>query len=94
MSKLDNYKNMKDSFETGYENISDKELVHLHKTTDSMTKRQDISLEMTRRLKQSIEEFNTDSSKQSKVIIKLTKWIIILTIAMLLMVGVQILLIF
>ena len=82
MSKPDEYKKVNDSDETGFEAISDKGLVHRHKTTANEYGRQDISLEMTRRLKQEIEEFNINSSKQSEAMIKLTKWIMWLTIGL------------
>lgn len=72
MSKSDEYKNIKDSFETGFEAISNKELVHKHKTTPNKYGRQDISLEMNRRLIDEIAEFNEKSSKQTKRIIELT----------------------
>ena len=82
MSKPDEYKNIGDSFETSFEIISDKELIHQHRTTANEYKRQDISLEITRRLKQEIEEFNKTSTKQSNVMIRLTRWITGLTIAL------------
>ena len=94
MSKPDQYKDIKDQFETGFENISDKELIHRHKSIDNEGGRQDISLEMNRRLKQEIEEFNINSSKQSEVMIRLTKWIAMLTIAMLMIGIIQIILFF
>ncbi|GEM_PF-5837802 len=94
MSKPDKYKDITDHFETGFEFISDKELVHRHKSTNNEYGRQDISLEMNRRLKQEIEEFNLNSSKQSEVMIKLTKWIAFLTIAMLVLGAFQIVLFF
>ena len=94
MSKPDRYKEIKDQFETGFENISDKELVHRHKSTDNEYGRQDISLEMNRRLKQEIEDFNINSSKQSEIMIRLTKYIAGLTIAMLILGVIQIVLFF
>lgn len=94
MSKPDEYKSIGDSFETGFEKVSDKELVHRHKSIDNEYGRQDISLEMNRRLKQEIEEFNVNSSKQSEVMIRLTKWIAVLTIAMLIIGTIQIILFF
>jgi len=85
MSKKDNYKNINDSFETGFEEVSDKELSHKFnnsypgippKFNDpkfyTEMERQKISLEMTRRLKASIDNFNERSSKQTKWIIRLT----------------------
>ena len=80
MSKPDNYKNINDSFETGFENIGNKELVHRNKGLNSDYGRQDISLEMNRRLIDEIEKFNKNSSKQSEIMIKLTWGIIGLTI--------------
>ena len=74
--------------------ISDKELIHRHKTTANEYERQDISLEMTRRLKQEFEELILNSSKQSEVMIRLTKRIAILTIVMLTIGIIQIILFF
>ncbi|MBI5798069.1 hypothetical protein HZA98_04160 [Candidatus Woesearchaeota archaeon] len=82
MSKTDEYKGISDSFETGFETYSDKELVHKYKSTNNECGRQDIALEMSRRLKQEVEEFNVGSSKQSEVMINLTRWIMWLTIVM------------
>ena len=80
MSKPDEYKKIDDHYETSFETHSDKELVHRHKNTANEYGRQDISLEMSRRLKQEIEDFNLNSSKQSEVMINLTRWIIWLTV--------------
>ncbi len=82
MSEPDNYKNIKDHFSTGFENISNKELVHKTKRSDNSLERQEISLEMNRRLIDEIAEFNNNSSQQSRVMIKFTKVIIGLTIVM------------
>lgn len=95
MTIRDTYKKIDDSFETGFENISDKELSHIFnnaypgippKFRDpkyyTEMERQKISLEMTRRLKQEIQDFNMNSSKQSKVMIGLTWVIVILTIVL------------
>ncbi len=90
MAIKDNYKKIDDSFETGFENKSNKEIVHIHRSTTNGYLREDISLEMNRRLIDEIEEFNKSSSKQTKKIINLTKWIIGLTIAMIFGVGFQI----
>ncbi len=75
MSKQDEYKKFDDQHETGFEIDSDKALVHRFRTTDNTHMRQDISLEMNRRLKQEIEEFNQGSLKQSRIMVNLTKWI-------------------
>jgi hypothetical protein len=90
MAIKDNYKNIDDSFATGFENNSHKELVYRHKTLDNQLGRQDIRLEMNRRLITEIEDFNKSSSKQTREMINLTKWIIGLTIVMLFGLGIQI----
>ncbi len=58
MAIKDNYKKIDDSFETGFENKSNKEIVHIHRSTTNGYLREDISLEMNRRLIDEIEEFN------------------------------------
>lgn len=96
MAIKDNYKKIDDSFTTGFENISDKEMSHDFNNSYpgvppkfsnpklyAEIKRQKISLEMTRRLKQEVQDFNINSSKQTEKVIKLTKWITWLTVAML-----------
>lgn len=83
MSKPDNYKNINDSFETGFENISNKELVYQNTRTSNEFKRQDIALEMNRRLIDEIREFNENSSRQTNLLIWLTIGVIGLTIVML-----------
>lgn len=83
MAISDEYKNIDDSFKTGFETRSNKELVHIHKTTDNEYGRQDISLEMNRRLIDEIQEFNKKSSKH-------TKWIIWLTMILGLLALIQI----
>ena len=82
MVKPDNYKNIDDSFETGFENIGNKELIHRLKTLRPISETESIKAEITRRLIDGIAEFNDNSSQQSKRIIKLTEWIIGLTFAM------------
>lgn len=94
MSKPDNHKNIKDSFETEYENVSNKELVYRMKNMNSIFETDTIKLEMNRRLIDEIFEFNKNSSEQNEVIISLTKWLKWLTIAMLIAVIVQIILFF
>ena len=90
MSKPDNYKNINDSFETGFENNSNKELVHRFKRIDNEYGRQDILVEMNRRLIDEIVDFNNSSSKQTNVMIKLTWFIAFLTIAILILGAIQI----
>lgn len=94
MSKPDNFKAIKDSFETGFENVSSKEMIHRLNNHSGSTPQDVIKTEMTRRLIDEIEEFNINSSKQSEVMIKLTRWIAVLTIAMLIIGIIQIILFF
>ena len=96
MTIKDNYKDINDSFETGFENQSNKELVHRHKVaypmrigfddkfseTYSKIERENIALEMNRRLIDEIGEFDKSSAEQTKKMINLTKWIMWLTIAL------------
>jgi len=72
MSKPDNYKNIKDSFETGYENVSNKELIYRLKGVPPMSEQERIKAELTRRLIDEIDNFNKVSQKYSKKIIGLT----------------------
>ena len=74
MAIRDNYKNIDDSFSTGYENISNKELIHKHGQLPGgmLVQRENIVLEMNRRLIDEIGEFNETSSRQTKWIIRLT----------------------
>ena len=90
MSKPDTYKERGDQHDTGFEDYSDKELVHRFRTNGNEQMRQDLSLEMNRRLKQEIEEFSTGSSKQSKIMIRLTWLIAGLTIVMLILGIIQV----
>lgn len=94
MSKPDNFKAIKDSFETSFENVSSKEMIHRLNTHSGSTPQDVIKTEMTRRLIDEIEAFNKSSSKQSEVMIKLTRWIAVLTIAMLIIGIIQIILFF
>jgi len=82
MSKQDKYKNIKDSFSTGFEIVSNKELVHRLKILRPISETESIKAEITRRLIDEISEFNKKSFKQSKMMIGLTKWIVVLTIVM------------
>jgi hypothetical protein len=68
----DNYEKIDDSFETGYENISNKELVHRMGNIMSIKETDKIKVEMDRRLIEAIKRFNEKSSKQTKWIIRLT----------------------
>lgn len=68
----DNFKKIDDSFETGFENISNKELVHRLKTLRPISETESIKAEITRRLIDEISEFNNKSSKYSKRIMWLT----------------------
>ena len=91
MAVKDNYKNINDSFSTGFENDSNKELVHRYGTINlSPYTKEKIALEMNRRLIDEITEFNQKSSKQADEMIRLTEWIRGLTIVMLIGAVVQI----
>jgi len=68
------YEIIKDESKTGFEKITDKGLVNFSSTDVRDGDR--IVTESNRRLKKSIDKFNENASKQ-------TKWIIRLTIAML-----------
>jgi len=87
MAIKDTYKGMDDSFETGYENITNKELLHMLKGIPPMSEQERIKAEMTRRLIDEIGNFSKESSKYSKVII----W---LTIALGILAMIQIILLF
>ncbi len=72
MAFPDNFKKIDDSFKTGYENISNKELIHNLNTHSGTTAQDIIKAELTRRLIEGIDNFNRASSKYSKLIIWLT----------------------
>lgn len=76
MSKPDEYKKIRDSFETGYEAISNKEIIHRLKYHSGTTTQDILKSELTRRLIDEIEEFNKSSSKQTKKMIILS-WVIV-----------------
>lgn len=80
MSKPDEYKKIIDSYATGYETYSNKELIHRLNTNSGTTPQDIIKAELTRRLIDSIDEFNQSSSVQTNKMLSLTKWIIGLTI--------------
>lgn len=65
----------KDTFKEKYLNKTERELVIQHLGTGNSFEREDISLDMNRRLVEEIRDFNKNSTKQ-------TKWIIWLTIAL------------
>ena len=95
MAIEDNYKNITDSFETGFENNSNKELVHRYGIIGiSPYTKEKIALEMNRRLISEIEEFNKSSSKQTEKMINLTQWIMWLTIFLGVLALIQILILF
>jgi len=61
----------KDTFKK-YEKKTEADLVIQQLGTDNSREREDISLEMSRRLVKAIKDFNNKSSKQTKWIIRLT----------------------
>ena len=79
MSKPDEYKKIKDEFSTGFETISNKELIHKLNSHSGTTAQDFIKAELTRRLIDEIDNFNKSSSEQTDKMIKLTKWIMVLT---------------
>jgi len=82
------YETIIDNTLTGFEKVTDKGLIN-HPSSD-ITTGDRVKMEMNRRLKKSINNFNKNSSEQTKRLIKLTEWIIGLTIAMIVGVGAQI----
>jgi hypothetical protein len=72
MAIPDTYRTMDDNFDTGYENITNKELMHMLKGIPRQSEQERIKAEMTRRLIDEIAEFNKKSSKHSKIIMWLT----------------------
>ena len=75
MIKQEEYETMEEESMTGFEKITDKGLVNFHSSDVRDGDR--VVAESNRRLKKSINIFNKNSSSQ-------TRWIIYLTIAMLL----------
>ena len=61
--------------------LDEKELIRFAHRTKNQLISDTVAPEMMRRMKIAIEEFNENSSKQSNVMISLTKWIIRLTVA-------------
>ncbi len=97
MSKQDEHKKISDLFSTGFENVSNEGLVHKLNQHSGTTAQDSIKLEMNRRLIDSINEFNKISSKQSEKMVKLnkqlvilTRWIVGLTMAMIVLLIFQI----
>ncbi len=72
MAIPDKFKKIDDSFKTGYETNSNKELIHKLNIHPETTPQEIIKAELTRRLIDEIDNFNGTSSKYSKVIIGLT----------------------
>jgi len=62
--------------------LGDKELIRFAHQTKNHYVSDTVAPEMMRRMKIAIEEFNENSSKQSKVMIGLTRWIMGLTVVM------------
>jgi len=80
MAIPDKYKKIDDSFETGYENVSNKELMHRLKGIPAQSEQERIKAEMTRRLIDEIAEFSKSASQQTEKMIKLTQAIVWLTV--------------
>jgi len=77
----------KDHFKKGYLKKSERDLVIKHIGSDNSREREDIILDMNRRLVEAIRNFNVKSSKQ-------TDWIIGLTIALGVIAVLQLILLF
>ena len=77
----------KNYFKEEYLNKSERDLVIQYIGTDNPHKREDITLDMNRRLVEEIRDFNNKSSKQ-------TTWIIGLTIALGIIAVLQLILLF
>jgi len=85
------------NFSKNLENATDEELINwinnlnfqvVPLASDELTRR------TLRKLQKTIEKFNYNSSKQTEKMIGLTRWIVILTIAMLMGIALQIFLVF
>jgi len=70
-----------DSFKE-YLKKSERDLVIEQFGTDNSRKREDINLDMNRRLVEEIRDFNNNSSKQTNKMLTLTRWIMWLTVVM------------
>tara|TARA_Y100000034_G_C6663119_1_gene290817 strand:+ start:66 stop:320 length:255 start_codon:yes stop_codon:yes gene_type:complete len=77
----------KNHFKEEYLNKSEKYLIIQHIGTNNSRKREDITLDMNRRLVEEIRNFNNKSSKQ-------TKWVIGLTIVLGIIAILQLILLF
>ena len=89
MKDIEEHETIKDESRTGFETTTDKGLIqNLYRNDPRWLERS--KLEMTRRLKKEIGRFNETSSKQTDTLIKLTKGLIGLTIAMIIGIGIQI----
>ncbi|MBU0460864.1 MAG: hypothetical protein KKH52_03990 [Nanoarchaeota archaeon] len=77
----------KDHFKEEYLNKSERDLVIKHIGTDNSFRREDIRLDMNRRLVEEIRNFNKKSSKQ-------TNWVIGLTVALGIIAILQLILLF
>ena len=90
MAKLNDYKPKLGNLDLF--KCSDKELIQFGYQAINHHISDIIAPEMMRRLKISIKEFNKNSSRQSKIMINLTKWIIGLTISLSILAVIQIIL--
>ena len=79
---------MQKKVKTGFENITDKELVNF--PSSDVRDGDRMVTESNLRLKKAINTFNTKTSKQTNELISLTGLIIVLTIVMLIGIAVQI----
>jgi len=70
--------------------LDDKELIRFAHGTKNQFISDTVAPEMMRRMKISIQEFNENSSEQTRKMINLTRWIIGLTIAMTIGLAIQI----
>jgi len=92
MEEREEYETIKDESKTGFEAVTDTGLIN--RSDSDITTGDRATMEMNRRLKKSINNFNKNSSEQTNKLIILTRWIIGLTIVMLVGIGVQIGLLF
>ena len=78
-----------DSFKE-YLKKSERDLVIEQIGTDYSRKREDINLDMNRRLVEEIRNFNDNSSKQTDKMLTLTRWIMWLTVVIGLLAVIQV----
>ena len=80
MEEIEEHETIIDESKTGFETTTDKGLIN--RSDSDITTGDRVTMEMNRRLKKSINNFNKNSSEQTNKLIILTKWIIGLTIVL------------